>query len=287
MNLGPNPTVANPAPTAEEAANILAAIGAEAAQTAATENEMTEGTEEEIRSMSPLRVAQAISALSAAGVTSVAGRTGDVTLASADIVDASSLGSESTAGKAALYGAEGELGAAYLHVDVGPVETANYFYDKITANISGDFVEMNFPTTGNGTLMLGSNNLSDLTSASTARTNLGLGMMDSVIFWSITQGAGSTFNSGAVNVYLLAPNVWRNALELDESDNPRFANLTVSGTVKTTATVFASLPAASTAGAGARSFITDCNTATFLATAAGGGANAVPVVSDGTNWLVG
>jgi len=60
-----------------------------------------------------------------------------------------------------------------------------------------------------------------------------------------------------------------------------------SSTVKTAATTFASLPSAATAGAGTRSFITDSTTTTFLATAAGGGSNAVPVVSNGTNWLVG
>ena len=60
-----------------------------------------------------------------------------------------------------------------------------------------------------------------------------------------------------------------------------------SSTVKTAATTYASLPSAATAGAGTRSFITDCTTTTFLATAAGGGSNSVPVVSNGTNWLVG
>ena len=36
------------------------------------------------------------------------------------------------------------------------------------------------------------------------------------------------------------------------------------------------------AGAGARSFVTDATATTFLSTVAGGGANKVPVVSDGT-----
>lgn len=39
--------------------------------------------------------------------------------------------------------------------------------------------------------------------------------------------------------------------------------------------------------AGARAFATDSTTKTFLATATGGGAYAVPVVFDGTNWVVG
>lgn len=49
----------------------------------------------------------------------------------------------------------------------------------------------------------------------------------------------------------------------------------------------AQLPAAATAGKGARSFVTDASATTFLSTVAGGGANNVPVVSDGTNWLIG
>jgi len=59
------------------------------------------------------------------------------------------------------------------------------------------------------------------------------------------------------------------------------------GNIKTPATTYSGLGSAATAGAGARGFITDCTTTTFLATAAGGGSNAVPVVSNGTNWLVG
>jgi hypothetical protein len=64
-------------------------------------------------------------------------------------------------------------------------------------------------------------------------------------------------------------------------------SITTTGVVKTIATTYSSLPIAATAGAGARSFITDANTTTFLATVAGGGSNAVPVVSNGTFWIVG
>lgn len=49
----------------------------------------------------------------------------------------------------------------------------------------------------------------------------------------------------------------------------------------------AQLPAAATAGAGARSFVTDATATNFLSTVAGGGVNGVPVVSNGTNWLIG
>lgn len=49
----------------------------------------------------------------------------------------------------------------------------------------------------------------------------------------------------------------------------------------------ATLPSASTSGKGARSFVTDASAPTFGATVSGGGAVAVPVYSDGTNWKVG
>jgi hypothetical protein len=52
-------------------------------------------------------------------------------------------------------------------------------------------------------------------------------------------------------------------------------------------TTVAALPSASVAGAGSRSFVTDANATTFLSVVAGGGANKVPVVSNGANWLIG
>jgi hypothetical protein len=52
-------------------------------------------------------------------------------------------------------------------------------------------------------------------------------------------------------------------------------------------TTVASLPAAGTAGAGARSLVTDANATTFQSIVAAGGANVVPVYSDGTNWRIG
>jgi hypothetical protein len=49
----------------------------------------------------------------------------------------------------------------------------------------------------------------------------------------------------------------------------------------------ATLPSAVTSGKGARSFVTDALTPSFGATVVTGGAVAVPVYSDGTNWKVG
>jgi hypothetical protein len=59
------------------------------------------------------------------------------------------------------------------------------------------------------------------------------------------------------------------------------------GAVKPLVTTVASLPAAATAGAGAKAFVTNATATTFASVVAGGGANGVPVYSDGTNWRIG
>jgi len=56
---------------------------------------------------------------------------------------------------------------------------------------------------------------------------------------------------------------------------------------KFSAVTVANLPAAATAGAGAKAFVSDANATTFASVVAGGGANNVPVYSDGTNWRIG
>jgi hypothetical protein len=61
--------------------------------------------------------------------------------------------------------------------------------------------------------------------------------------------------------------------------------------IKTQPLILSKLPTAALAGKGARACITDATltfaSANFGATAVGGGANFVPVVSDGTNWKIG
>lgn len=49
----------------------------------------------------------------------------------------------------------------------------------------------------------------------------------------------------------------------------------------------ASLPTCNAAAKGARSFVNNATSTTFASTVAGGGANNVPVVCDGTNWIIG
>ena len=52
-------------------------------------------------------------------------------------------------------------------------------------------------------------------------------------------------------------------------------------------TTVASLPTCNSAEKGARAFVTNATATTFLSVVAGGGSNNVPVVCNGTNWLIG
>ena len=95
---------------------------------------------------------------------------------------------------------------------------------------------------------------------------------------------------GTTNVFVVTSTSANISGNLSVSANVLANNITSNNIIKTTAVLFASLPAAATAGAGSRSFITDGNlvmAGNFGSLVTGGGSNNVPVISDGTNWLIG
>jgi hypothetical protein len=107
---------------------------------------------------------------------------------------------------------------------------------------------------------------------------------------------GNLILSGAGGANYVAANQATTAGTVTTAAQPNITStgtlttLIVTGAVKTSSTTFSGLGSASTAGAGARSFITDANlvvTGNFGATIAGSGGNSVPVYSDGTNWKIG
>jgi hypothetical protein len=72
--------------------------------------------------------------------------------------------------------------------------------------------------------------------------------------------------------------------------SPTLTTPVINTHVKITALLVAGLTAPATAGAGSRATVSDATqtlTAGIGAIVAGGGANIVPVFSDGTNWRIG
>jgi len=93
-------------------------------------------------------------------------------------------------------------------------------------------------------------------------------------------GIGSVYSSPDVYLYRVAAGIVKVA----------GTSGTGPGVVVTNSTVVGSLPAAATAGAGAFAFVTDATVSMTLGVGTavvGGGANKVPVYSDGASWLIG
>lgn len=78
-----------------------------------------------------------------------------------------------------------------------------------------------------------------------------------------------------------------NTYDIGASGGSRPRNAFIAGFIKGGVTTVAALPAAATAGAGARLIVTDALTPVFGSNVAAGGAVTVPVYSDNANWKVG
>lgn len=96
--------------------------------------------------------------------------------------------------------------------------------------------------------------------------------------------------NGVSTWYMLAGGSWQPVTDATYDFGQasyRVRNGYFSGYVSLGATTVAGLPAAATAGANARMFVTDALAPAFGATVVGGGAVLIPVYSDGANWKVG
>lgn len=106
-----------------------------------------------------------------------------------------------------------------------------------------------------------------------------------IILWNSAQSGFGLLKFGGTTSSFPALKQSSATLQVRLADDSANAGLSCSY-VKTDSTTVSGLPSAATAGAGARAFVTDASATTFLSTVAGGGANKVPVVSDGTNWII-
>jgi len=151
--------------------------------------------------------------------------------------------------------------------------------------------------TGSSNTAMGVNCLGANTSGS-SNTAIGRNSLQAVSTSSGNTAVGFTalyLTTGSNNVAIGSNAGYGNA---SANANTTGSNTTVIGNTSTTLTqtygvtkstnyTVATLPSASTSGVGARAFVTDALAPTFGATVATGGAVAVPVYSDGTNWKVG
>lgn len=89
----------------------------------------------------------------------------------------------------------------------------------------------------------------------------------------------STSNGDARKMALSVLAAW---LADGNVSGPTFASF-----MKVEAVTVANLPSATVAGAGARAMVSDATSSTFHANPVGGGAQIVPVYSDGSIWRIG
>lgn len=126
--------------------------------------------------------------------------------------------------------------------------------------------------------------------SATWRTALGLIIGTNVQAWDadLDTLAAATITAAGFNLLDDASaSAQRTTLGVGTGDSPVFGNVVSTGTLKAGAVAFSGLPSASVAGVLA--FITDGSVAHATnsgTVAAGGGANFVPVYSDGTDWRI-
>lgn len=124
-------------------------------------------------------------------------------------------------------------------------------------------------------VVAGTTNTAGVNATFTGSTSTGSGTAGDIIFQTGGTGAGST----AQNTQVTALTIKGATQQINANAPIQLKSYTVAG-----------LPSASTSGAGATAFVTDASTTLILGlggTVAGGGANKVPVYSDGTNWVYG
>jgi hypothetical protein len=194
-----------------------------------------------------------------------------VTLVTAGIGATSTAATVLTVAAALIGGTGSGFSIPVATFGIGLFNTA-VGYNSLTANSSGQ------ANTGLG--------YNALTATTTGSLNTALGYL-----------AGSALISGSNNLIIgssaaASSTTVSNEITLGNSSITAFRipGLTITAGAKWMnfgSSTVALLPAAATAGLGARAFVTDALAPSFGVAVTGGGAVSIPVYSDGTTWLVG
>lgn len=171
----------------------------------------------------------------------------------------------------------------------GAISGTTGYFSGSTLNVNGTSATITFNAAtlsrngGTGAVTLAASNSGHVVKLNTGSTEILAGNTGGV---SVPSGLKYAFSSTSASDGTFDASMARKAAKVIEFNNGTSGSYAGSAFGTGSQTV-AQLTSAATAGAGARSFVTDATATTFLSTVAGGGANKVPVVSDGTNWLIG
>jgi hypothetical protein len=223
--------------------------------------------------------------------TSTASFATSVTTASTSISTSQTTGA-TTVGGTAQTGAivlGRSTGSQYIDIANGAT-TSSTTASGTASSISTTVLTVGGTVTGTfvvGMVVTGTNVLADtyITSLGTGTGGAGtynISRSQTVSSTTITGTTQKTISIGTAGV-----SGSKTVITLGSSVSGATSTTTLNGVFKQQNYTVATLPSASTSGVGARSFVTDALAPTFGATVVTGGAVAVPVYSDGTNWKVG
>jgi hypothetical protein len=128
-------------------------------------------------------------------------------------------------------------------------------------------------------------NITAVKTFTAATQNFGSSTLASTV--NIAYGANTTGVTKAVNIGTAGLSGSTTAITVGTNVSGSTSTTTMNGVTKFQVYTVATLPSASTSGIGATAFVSDALAPAFGATVVTGGAVAVPVYSDGTNWKVG
>jgi len=137
----------------------------------------------------------------------------------------------------------------------------------------------------------GDNCVSDNVISEWTSGSYGVALNDSALNGGVQSDTNQIKNNVLLGGAMSSANAYGNlgtgANNLFSMNSFRGSNYINGAVIQTPPTTVAGLVAAATAGAGTKNFVSDATATTFASIVAGGGANVVPVYSDGTNWRIG